>query len=266
MLNETLFLITTFLYLVLIVLILFSEATRKKYLFHSILVVFSFHTLALITRWLESYELGYGHAPLSNYYESLVFFAWCITLLSLLLKKNLRYPSVLHSALAGSLLIMIYANLSPSIERDIKPLVPALQSNWLHFHVSTCFVAYASFFLSFLCGILFFFQSKGSSSTASILEEINWKSVSIGFVFLTAGILTGAVWAHYAWGSYWSWDPKETWSLITWIIYALFLHGRLVKGWTGKKLALLSVIGFLSVLFTYFGVNFLLSGLHSYAT
>jgi len=83
---------------------------------------------------------------------------------------------------------------------------------------------------------------------------------------LSAGILTGAVWAHYAWGAYWSWDPKETWSLITWIIYAIFLHARFVKGWKGTKIAVLSIVGFLSVLFTYFGVNFILSGLHSYAT
>jgi cytochrome c-type biogenesis protein CcsB len=83
---------------------------------------------------------------------------------------------------------------------------------------------------------------------------------------LTLGIITGAAWANYAWGTYWSWDPKETWSLITWIVYALFLHARLVRGWKGKKIAILSIIGFVSVIFTYFGVNFILSGLHSYAT
>ena len=93
-----------------------------------------------------------------------------------------------------------------------------------------------------------------------------YRCVMVGFPLLSAGILTGAVWAHYAWGSYWSWDPKETWSLITWIIYAIFLHVRLVRGWKGSKIAFLSVIGFLCVVFTYWGVNFLLSGLHSYAT
>jgi cytochrome c-type biogenesis protein CcsB len=96
------------------------------------------------------------------------------------------------------------------------------------------------------------------------LEELNYRSVMVGFPMLSAGILTGAVWAHYAWGSYWSWDPKETWSLITWIFYALFLHARFARGWKGRRIALLSVIGFASVIFTYFGVNFILSGLHSY--
>ncbi|MBI5062206.1 MAG: cytochrome c biogenesis protein CcsA, partial [Desulfatitalea sp.] len=93
---------------------------------------------------------------------------------------------------------------------------------------------------------------------------INYKSIVIGFPMLTLGIITGAAWANYAWGSYWSWDPKETWSLITWFIYAGMLHLRMMRGWRGNRIALLSIIGFLAVLFTYFGVNYWLSGLHSY--
>jgi cytochrome c-type biogenesis protein CcsB len=95
-------------------------------------------------------------------------------------------------------------------------------------------------------------------------EEISYKSVAVGFPFLTAGIITGAIWANSAWGTYWSWDPKETWSLITWFIYAAFLHSRYTQGWRGKKMAVISIIGFLFVIFTYWGVNFLLAGLHSY--
>ncbi|CAD7777191.1 Cytochrome c biogenesis protein CcsA [Candidatus Methanoperedenaceae archaeon GB50] len=98
------------------------------------------------------------------------------------------------------------------------------------------------------------------------LDALIYQTITFGFTLLTVGIITGAVWADKAWGSYWSWDPKETWSLITWFIYATFIHCRLVKGWREKKMAVLSIIGFASVLFTYFGVNFLLSGLHSYAT
>ncbi|HNR14850.1 MAG TPA: cytochrome c biogenesis protein CcsA, partial [Thermodesulfobacteriota bacterium] len=97
------------------------------------------------------------------------------------------------------------------------------------------------------------------------LEDMNYKAIAIGFPMLTLGIITGAAWANYAWGSYWSWDPKETWSLITWFVYATFLHARVVRGWKGKRAAVLSIIGFIAVLFTYFGVNYLLSGLHSYA-
>jgi ABC-type transport system involved in cytochrome c biogenesis permease subunit len=264
--NETLFLTTTLAYFLLILLSIFVGPIRKKYMGESTLVVFMLHTLALVIRWVESYSLGYGHVPLSNYYESLVSFSWCITFVTLVLRKKLKSPYFIISSISGSFLVMAYANLSPSVEKSILPLIPALQSNWLHIHVLTCFLAYASFFLSFLCGVFFFLNSRNPFLETKLLEEINKKSVSIGFVFLTAGILSGAVWAHYAWGSYWSWDPKETWSLITWIIYALFLHGKLIRGWAGKRAAILSIIGFLSVLFTYFGVNFLLSGLHSYAT
>ena len=98
-----------------------------------------------------------------------------------------------------------------------------------------------------------------------VLDTINYKSVTLGFVLLTGGIITGAIWANFAWGTYWSWDPKETWSLITWLVYAIYLHARLMRGWQGRKIAWISIVGFLAVLFTYWGVNFLLSGLHSYA-
>jgi len=97
-----------------------------------------------------------------------------------------------------------------------------------------------------------------------VLDEVNYKSIAVGFPLLSLGIITGAAWANYAWGTYWSWDPKETWSLITWFIYAAYLHARLTRGWQGRRAALLSIVGFLAVVFTYFGVNFLLSGLHSY--
>ncbi len=97
-----------------------------------------------------------------------------------------------------------------------------------------------------------------------IIDELTYQMVVFGFLFLTIGIITGAVWANSAWGKYWSWDPKETWSLITWFVYAIFLHLRMMRGWHGRNLALVSITGFMAVLFTYFGVNFLLSGLHSY--
>lgn len=97
------------------------------------------------------------------------------------------------------------------------------------------------------------------------LDAFVYKPIAVGFPLLTIGIVTGAAWANYAWGSYWSWDPKETWSLITWFVYAIFLHARFAREWRGKRTAVLSIIGFASVIFTYFGVNYVLSGLHSYA-
>lgn len=227
---------------------------------------FAVHTAGIALRWAESYWLGIGHAPLSNFYESLVFFSWSISFLLITMRKKLSHAAITFAATAASLLLLAYASVSPSVQKGIQPLIPALQSNWLHIHVITCFLAYAAFFISFLCGVLYFFRSKKGVPTEKTLEEINYRSIIIGFSMLTSGILTGAVWAQYAWGSYWSWDPKEAWSLVTWIVYALFLHVRFVRGWRGKRIAIISIIGFACVIMTYFGVNFLLSGLHSYAT
>jgi ABC-type transport system involved in cytochrome c biogenesis permease subunit len=262
--------IVTLLYLCLFLIHIIYFAAKKEKIKSVIWFVLygtlGLQTVGLILRWVESYQLGIGHAPLSNFYESLIFYSWCLSLILVLMKKRLNYPAITVFGALISLFLMGYASISPSIDRNIQPLVPALQSNWLHIHVFTCFIAYASFVVSFICGLLYMFTWKGIVPPRETLDDINYRSVIVGFPMLSAGIFTGAVWAHYAWGSYWSWDPKETWSLITWIIYALFLHARLVRGWKGKKIAILSVVGFASVIFTYFGVNFILSGLHSYAT
>ena len=352
------------------------------------------HTAGLILRWIESYQLGIGHAPLSNLYESLIFFSWTIILLYLLVEWRVGNKSIGAFVTPLAFLAMAYSSFSNDA---IEPLIPALQSNWLTSHVITCFVGYAAFALSFglsymyiirglnrlnpfsikgrlsrskysdLCTILlinmiflfliyffvikdiqiadihlniinynsllaaialdlfytcvivtvlificqsirrmhdvgkkgfsllipvyncFLLFSKGNEEennygipdkyyndsrsrllkifpNHAILEELSYQMVVIGFLMLTLGIITGAVWANSAWGTYWSWDPKETWSLITWFIYAAMLHSRLVSGWRGKKMALFSIVGFFCVIFTYLGVNLLLSGLHSYGS
>jgi ABC-type transport system involved in cytochrome c biogenesis permease subunit len=231
-----------------------------------IYVTLGLHTLGLTIRWIESYKLGMGHVPLSNFYESLIFYSWCIGFVLVAMKKRLYFPAITMLASLIALVFMGYASISPSVEKTIQPLIPALQSNWLHIHVFTCFIAYAAFAISFISSLLYFFKWNRALPSRETLEDINYRSVVVGFPMLSAGILTGAVWAHYAWGSYWSWDPKETWSLITWIVYALFLHARITKGLRGKKMAIFSILGFLCVIFTYFGVNFILSGLHSYTT
>lgn len=262
--------IVTLLYLSIFFLHVLYFAVKKEkilsFMWILLYVTLGLHMAGLMARWIESYRLGIGHAPLSNFYESLIFYAWCIGFVLVILKKRLTFPIITMMASLIALGFLGYASISSSVERKIQPLIPALQSNWLHIHVITCFIAYAAFAISFICGILYLIKWKNVVPPKEILEEINYRSVMAGFPMLSAGILTGAVWAHYAWGSYWSWDPKETWSLITWIIYALFLHARFVKGWKGKRIAFISIIGFLSVIFTYFGVNFILSGLHSYAT
>jgi cytochrome c-type biogenesis protein CcsB len=171
-------------------------------------------------------------------------------------------------------LAMAYASFSPNISSQIQPLIPALKSNWLISHVITCFFGYAAFALSFGVSIMYLLKRLDTAEkdnrflrlipSTAILDDLNYQMIVIGFLMLTLGIITGSVWAHSAWGTYWSWDPKETWSLITWLVYASVIHTRLVKGWKGKKIAILSIVGFACVLFTYFGVNYL-AGLHSYA-
>ena len=232
-------------------------------------------TLALIIRWKTSYDLGIGHAPLSNFYESLIFFAWTLVLLYLIIEWRIKNKTLGVFVLPVAFLLMAFASLSPNINNRIQPLIPALQSNWLTSHVLTCFMGYACFAIAFGLGIMYFLKSGTGKNPndesgfarfipeAESLDELMYQGMALGFVFLTLGIMTGSVWAHYAWGSYWSWDPKETWSLITWLIYALMLHARFVRGWRGHRLAVMTVVGFASVLFTYLGVNYL-PGLHSY--
>ncbi len=231
------------------------------------------HSVGLVFRWIETHQTGYGYVPLSNMYESLIFFSWTIVLIYLILEFRYQQRLIGVFVTPFSFLAIALTSIIPGVQPQIKPLVPALQSNWLTIHVTTCFFGYAAFSVSFGISILYLIQQKktdqegGASKwlpSLSLLDEINYRSIVIGFPMLTLGIITGAAWANYAWGSYWSWDPKETWSLITWFVYAAFLHARLTRDWRGKKTAILSVIGFLFVLFTYFGVNYLISGLHSY--
>ncbi len=232
-------------------------------------------TTGIILRWVESYKLGYGHAPLSNLYESLVFFAWMTVLVYLVMEWRVKRRVIGAFATPFASLAMAYASFSPEIEDEIQPLIPALKSNWLIAHVVTCFLGYASFAVACGLGIMYLFKNRSSGDSTGImdiipdckvLDELMHQTIIFGFLWLTLGIITGAVWANDAWGTYWSWDPKETWSLITWFVYATALHARFVRGWAGRRIAYLSIIGFVSVMFTYFGVNFLLSGLHSYGS
>jgi cytochrome c-type biogenesis protein CcsB len=216
--------------------------------------------------------MGYGHAPFSNMYESLVFFSW--TAAALYVFVECKYKESIIGVFVSPLIFLgiAYASFDPSITSKISPLIPALKSNWLIAHVITCFLGYAGFALAFGFSFMYFIKPKNPGAKRlfaklpdwDTIDELTYQMIVFGFLFLTIGIITGSVWANSAWGKYWSWDPKETWSLITWFIYAIFLHLRLMRGWYGKNLAVVSIIGFVGVLFTYFGVNYLLSGLHSY--
>ena len=230
------------------------------------------NTAGMIMRWTESYRLGIGHAPLSNLYESLIFFAWTIVFIYLIIERKYKNRIIGAFTTPIAFLAMAYASLSPDITDRIQPLLPALKSNWLIVHVITCFIGYAAFAIAFGISIMYLFKQWDPVGKnilldrfpkANILDELTYQMVMFGLLFLSIGIITGAVWANSAWGRYWGWDPKETWSLITWIVYATLVHARMMRGWHGKRIALLSIIGFMAVIFTYFGVNYL-PGLHSY--
>jgi len=310
-------------------------------------------TMAILMRWKEFYEIsGMGilrSVPLTNLYESMIFFVWCLILGYLVIEfryKNRSFGAFV-TPVAG--LALAFINIS-GMSKEIQPLIPALQSNWLLAHVTMSFISYAAFALSFSTGLMYlilkadkktqatyifwtftlgifitlllamaidfltfkvavkpevFIKSylfKASFLNSSVttrivswvltaaiiliiwrfgttlktiierfnisaetLDEITYKSIAIGFpIFTLGGLIFGAIWADQAWGTYWSWDPKETWSLITWFVYAFYLHGRLLRGWRGKGVAIVAVVGFTAVIFTYLGVNLLLSGLHAY--
>jgi len=238
-------------------------------------VAWIIQTAGMGIRWVESYQMGIGHAPLTNMYESVVFFAWTIVILYLAIEWKFKTRIIGAFAIPFAFLAMAYASFSTDISKTISPLVPALQSNWLIAHVVTCFVGYAAFAVAAALGIMYLVKGgaredestfRGSLPERAVLDDITHKTMVFGFIWLSAGIITGAIWANSAWGTYWSWDPKETWSLITWFFYAITLHARYTRGWSGMRIAYLSIFGFLSVLFTYYGVNFLLSGLHSYGS
>jgi cytochrome c-type biogenesis protein CcsB len=318
---------------------------------------------ALLIRWAVSYDFWLQAnptsglvesllraAPLRNLYESLIFFVWSLILVHLIIEFKYKNRSLGAFVTPLAALALAFIDVSGT-SKEIQPLVPALQSNWLLFHVLLSFLGYAAFGVSFGAAVAYivmvtksrrenayifwsiivgiflvvliamgvdflslstaqrgeliqnyflkatFRSSSGGvvaiswvvsiafvfviwqfgiglkrvleslSLTKDILDDITYKSIAIGFpLFTIGGLVMGAIWANSAWGKYWTWDPKETWSLITWFVYALYLHSRFVAGWRGKKVAILAVLGFVAVIFTYLGVNLVLSGLHAYGT
>ena len=331
----------------------------------STITIFGFicQSAAVIIRWISSYyfwtasnpasgfiESILRAAPLRNLYESLIFFVWSLILIHLLIEFKYKNRSLGAFVTPLAALALLFIDISGT-SKEIQPLIPALQSNWLLFHVMLSFLGYAAFGVSFaaaaayivmvtvsrkektyifwsitigiflivligmgidflslsaiergeliqnhflkttlrsssggiaavswIVSIVFIFVIwqfglrlknilTGLNLTPAMLDEIVYKSIAAGFpLFTVGGLLMGAVWANNTWGKYWTWDPKETWSLITWFVYALYLHARFVRGWRGKRTAILAVIGFIAVIFTYIGVNLALSGLHAYGS
>lgn len=229
------------------------------------LAAFLFHTAALVVR-----GVGAGRLPLTNQYEFATSFSWGICLCFLIFLWKYKFLALGTFVTPVIFFIIGYAAMQ---SREVRELMPALRSRWLAIHVSSAIISYGAFGVSFAISFMFLLRQKMSENEfwqkhipeEERLDLISYRAVSLGFLFLTFVIVSGAIWAERAWGSYWSWDPKETWSLVTWIIYAIYLHLRLSKGWRGKSAALFAVIGFICVIFTYVGVNTLLPGIHSYA-
>jgi len=252
----------------------------------------------LCSRWIVA-----GYFPLSNLYESLLFLTWVLLTIYLYIETKTKSKLIGSVLIPVTLLISGFANLtlSPEMQKS-SPLVPALQSNWLMMHVSMMLLSYGTLIMGSLLCILFlvisrnkeidlkiidnsslplfnimldYYEAKLLSPSTEIselgklkllqsLDNWSYRIIGLGFPFLTIGIISGGVWANEAWGSYWSWDPKETWALITWLIFATYLHARITKGWEGKKTAILGSLGFFIIWICYLGVNFLGKGLHSY--
>jgi cytochrome c-type biogenesis protein CcsB len=223
------------------------------------------HTAALICR-----GIGAGRLPMTNQYEFATSFAWGLSLVSLIFIWKFKFPMLGAFAAPVILLLIGYAAMQ---SKEVKALMPSLRSSWLGFHVSTAIIAYGSFGVSFVLGIIFLLREKMKDRGfwdqhvpgKEKLDMIAYRSVCLGLLFLTFTIISGAIWAEQAWGSYWSWDPKETWSLVTWLVYAAYLHLRIRRGWKGRTAAIFAVAGFICVMFTYIGVNTFLPGIHSYA-
>ena len=247
-------------------------------------------TAQLVLRWWES-----GHFPISNLYESLCFLAWGCTLTQLLVERSWASPLVPAAATPMALGCVAFASFAlPDRLQEASPLVPALRSSWLVMHVSVIMISYAALLVGSLLSLAVLFTDRGNSlelRSSSIgsggyrqaqlatpqvqlssvampaveqLDSLSYRTITVGFLLLSVGLVSGAVWANEAWGSWWSWDPKETWALICWLVYAAYLHTRLIRGWQGRKPALVAAAGLVVIVVCYIGVNLLGIGLHSY--
>lgn len=255
--------ITFAVYLVCAVLFIIQFMAPRK---HSRLADMAFcsavlmHTLAVGARWYEA-----GRPPFANMFEAMVLFAWSVGAVYLIF--NIVYKARLLAVPAIILILLIMCFVMGQ-DPAIKPLMPALQSPWISTHVITYFIGYAALALAcFLSLLLLLVHKRNQSATPIIrtLDALSYRLIGFGFPFLTVGMTTGSAWANVAWGTYWNWDPKETCSLITWFVYAFYLHLRVLRGWNDRKAAYVSVVGFLVTLFTFVGVNYILPGLHSYS-
>ena len=237
----------------------FKKERLLKWAWIAFLAAFALHTVFFVVRGVVAKRL-----PLSNQFEFSNAFAWGVALLAIVLCTRMKAEWLKVAALPAALLIMTYAALQPM---EIRDLMPALRSAWFGVHIGSAVLAYAAFVIAGCIGARYLFFAKRPEPDKKALEQMDYLSyrlVSFGFLFLTVVILSGAIWAEQAWSSFWSWDPKEVWAPITWIIYAIYLHQRLRAGRRGVKMAWFLVVAVFLVFFTFAGVNMLMHGMHTY--
>ena len=234
------------------------------------------NTLALFTRAYERLQYSGTFAPWSNQFEAMAYVSWAIILGYVLLELRYKIKAIGAFVVGIGFIAMGAASLLPYRYQTAEPLVPALNSYWIYIHVSVTLTSYAAFAMAGGLGLMYLVKERAERSgrrsavlaafpDLDTIDELGYKAIMVGFPLLAFGIILGAMWANYAWGGYWSWDPKETWSLIVWLIYGAYIHARMNRGWEGRRAAIYAVFGFLMVIFCFWGVNFLLSGLHAYA-
>jgi cytochrome c-type biogenesis protein CcsB len=228
---------------------------------------FGFHTLFIIYQ-----VVNMGRVPMTDLREALGFFSWSIVLIYLVLEYRIKIRVMGAFIVPIAFVSMMVSLTFPATE---KPLPTYFGSAWLGVHTTLAFLGDAAFAVAFGVGIMYIIQERRLKKktpgffnrrlpSLEMLDELEYKAIAFGFPLLTLAIVSGALWANSAWGNYWGWEPKEIWSLITWLVYAAYLHARLVTGWRGRKAAYLAVAGFMIVVFTFVGVNLLLPGKHAF--
>jgi cytochrome c-type biogenesis protein CcsB len=251
-----------------LVFIIFQIKTMARISYGLLLLGFISHTVAIGLLTVQT-----GYLPVYNLRESLSFFAWAIigVYLIIQIRFNILVLGSFLSPLAA--VTMISSSFFPL---QTGPVNPLLKNVWLMVHILFIFAGNGVFAIAFLAGIMYLIQERQIKSkrlgllyhrlpALEVLDALNYNSLILGFPLLTLGMLSGSIFAQYTLGTFWRWDPKEVWSLITWLLYAALLHGRLVSGWRGRRSAMISIIGFLVLIFSFLGVNFLVKGYHSFS-
>ncbi|KLO23941.1 MULTISPECIES: cytochrome c biogenesis protein CcsA [unclassified Marinitoga] len=263
MTDITFYTISFGIYLVALIISIISLFSKKdvfeKTSVYVLLIAGFVETPGLLLRGIKM-----GFFPITSTFEAVTFIAWLGTFVVYYFYKKYKINKQVIFVSIATLTSFFAISSSPLVSSEISPPVPALQSYWLVLHVSFAFIGEVFFIISFASALIYLISKDPEKKQK--MDELTYKSILIGFPFFTLGALIfGAIWAKYSWGRFWSWDPKETWSLITWFFYAGYLHSRYLMSWKGKKSIILAIVAFILMIFTFFGVNYLLYGLHSYA-